>query len=164
LPTLEEILMSADEQGFRLELVHGLGIWEAQPALRHQTTVDRVRSTIHRGTEEGSDCACFHVADVYVLFPDGSFKRPDVSVFCREPEEQETAITLIPEAVIEIISKGNEAKDLQFGATFYIENGVKDAVIFNPYTNEVRHFTRRGLSVLSSPADLVFECGCRCTV
>jgi len=156
--------MAADEQGFRLELVNGLGIGEAQPALRHQTTVDRVRATIRREQTGGTDCACFHVADVYVVFPDGSHKRPDISIFCREPDEQETAITLIPEAVIEIISQGSEIKDLLYGAKFYMENGVKDAVVFNPYTNEVRHFRRGREKVFTSPVDIVFECGCSCSV
>ena len=32
-----------------------------------------------------------------------------------EPDEQDDAITLLPEAVIEVVSKGYEAKDLEIG-------------------------------------------------
>jgi len=33
---LESLVMEADEHGYRLEMVGGLGIWEAHPALKHQ--------------------------------------------------------------------------------------------------------------------------------
>lgn len=58
------------------------------------------------------------MSDVYVSFPDGSLKRPDISIFCQEPAEEEEAITLVPEAVIEIVSKGFEAKDFEIGPRF----------------------------------------------
>jgi hypothetical protein len=97
----------AEELGIRLEIVAGLPIWEAAPVYRHQRAVDRIRSSI--APRPGSSCACVHVAAVYVAFPDGSLKRPDVSLFCREPEQLDDAITLLPDAVIEVVSKGYEA-------------------------------------------------------
>ena len=57
-------------------------------------------------------------------FSDGSLKRPDISIFCREPDEQDDAVTLVPEAVIEVVSKGYEAKDLQIAPDFYLSRGV----------------------------------------
>jgi hypothetical protein len=48
-------------------------------------------------------------------YPDGSLKRPDISIFCHEPEEQDDAISLVPEAMIEVVSRGYEAKDLEIG-------------------------------------------------
>ncbi|GAB4581334.1 MAG: hypothetical protein Fur0022_40810 [Anaerolineales bacterium] len=39
-------------------------------------------------------------------------KRPDIAFFCRKPAEEEEAITQLPEAGIEIISKSYEVKDL----------------------------------------------------
>ena len=112
-------LVAADELGVRLEIVGGLPIWEAQPVVKHQRAVDRIRSTIDSPPERQPDgCGCIHYADIYVRFPDGSLKRPDISIFCREPDEEEEAVTLIPEAVIEVISKGFEAKDLEIGPRF----------------------------------------------
>ena len=63
-----------------------------------------------------------HVANVLYRFADGSLKRPDISILCREPDEseQDNTITLIPEAVIEIISEGYEAKDLEISPNFYL--------------------------------------------
>jgi Uma2 family endonuclease len=101
---------------------------------------------------------------VYVSFPDGSLKRPDVSIFRREPEEEEEAIKLVPEAVIEVISKGYEAKDLDIGPQFYLSQGVKDVVVFNPYTLVVLHVRRDKVARYVSPVEIQLLCGCRCTV
>ena len=100
-------LLRADELGIRLEIVGGLPIWEPHPVWKHQKAVDRIRATIRveSDTLHYSECACVHAADVYISFSDSSLKRPDIAVFCREPDEEEEAITLIPEAVIEVISK-----------------------------------------------------------
>ncbi len=91
-------------------------------------------------------------------------KRPDISVFCREPDEEDEAITLVPEAVIEIISKGYEAKDLQIAPPFYLSQGVKDIVVFNPYTLAVLHVRKDGAQQLLSPAEIDLECGCQVVV
>lgn len=152
----------AEELGIRLEIVAGLPIWEAAPAFRHQKAVDRIRASIR--PRIGSACECVHIADVYVAFPDGSLKRPDISIFCREPTELDEAITLIPEAVIEVVSKGYEAKDLTIGPSFYLSQGVKDVVVFDPTTLSVLHARRDGSQRLASEVALELECGCSCRV
>lgn len=158
--------LRADALGIRLELVGGLPIWEPHPVYKHQKAVDRIRSSIAPASsaERTEPCGCIHVADIYVSFPDGSLKRPDIAVFCREPEEEEEAVTLVPEAVIEVISKGYEAKDLDIGPQFYLAQGVKDVVVFNPYTLVVLHIRKDGAARHVSPVALELACGCRCTV
>jgi Putative restriction endonuclease len=84
--------------------------------------------------------------------------------FCREPEEQDEMITLIPEAVIEVVSKGYEAKDIEIGPRFYLSQGVKDVVVFDPYTLLVLHVRRDSVTRRVSPVQINVECGCRCTV
>lgn len=162
-PALSD-LVRADELGVRLEMVGGLSIWEASPVYGHQKEVDRIRGSIEPlpGSEEG--CACIHAADVYVAFPDGSLKRPDISIFCREPDEMEEAVRLVPEAVIEVISKGFEAKDLEIGPRFYLSQGVKDIVVLNPYTLVVVHIGPSGTARHVSPVEIELACGCRCVV
>ena len=161
-------LLQANELGIRLEIVGGLPIWEAHPVYKHQKTIDRIRATIEpeASSREGGEtgCECIHISDVYISFADGSLKRPDISIFCREPEEQEEAITLVPEAVIEVISKGYEAKDLEIGPHFYLSQGVKDIVVFDPYTLLVLHVRRDSVRRLLSPVTIHLECGCMCTV
>ncbi len=159
--------LDADRFGVRLEIMGGLPIWEAHPVLKHQRAVDRIRATIEArnpGWAAPDGCGCVHLADVYVSFPDGSLKRPDISIFCREPEEEEEAITLIPEAVIEVVSRGYEAKDLELAPHFYLAQGVKDVVVFDPYSLLVLHVRRNRVTRTISPAPIVLECGCQCVV
>jgi hypothetical protein len=162
-----QTLLRADDLGVRLEIVRGLPLWEAQPVVRHQRAIDRIRSTIRPTPpmgEHGSNCGCVHLADVYVRFPDGSLKRPDISLFCREPDEEEDAVQLVPEAVIEVVSRGFEAKDLEIGPPFYLSQGVKDVVVFDPATLLVLHMQHKGVWRYTSPVDLTLLCGCTCRV
>jgi Uma2 family endonuclease len=161
--TFFQRLLAADELGIRLEIVGGLPIWEASPVRRHQRAIDRIRASLRLAPQPGG-CECIHLADVYVVFPDGSYKRPDVSIFCREPDEDDEAITLLPEAVIEVISRGYEAKDLEIGPRFYLSQGVKDVVVFDPHTLLVLHLTPISSMRHVSPVDLTLACGCLCRV
>lgn len=161
---MDSKFLKAEELGIRLEIVGNLPIWEASPAYKHQKAVDRIRATLRTPTLNKSGCDGVQVAGVYVEFPDGSLKRPDISIFCREPSEEEEAIKLIPEAVIEVISKSYEAKDMELAPPFYLAQGVKDLVVFNPYTMDVFHFTAEGRKELRSPAPIEFACGCQCVV
>ena len=154
--------LKAEELGIRLEVVSGLPIWEAHPVWKHQKAVDRIRAAI-RGPRAGT-CSCVHASDVYVQFPDGSLKRPDVAIFCREPDETEDAIHLVPEAVIEVVSRGYEAKDLELGPPFYLAQGVKDVIVFDPTSLLVLHARRERTVRLTSPQTLALECGCEVTV
>ena len=160
--------LRADELGIRLEIVGGLPIWEPYPVYKHQKAIDRIRATIEKAfppsDPKAGACACIHTSDVYISFPDGSLKRPDIAIFCQEPAEEEEAITLVPEAVIEVVSKGYEAKDLEIGPHFYLSQGVKDVVVFDPYTLLVLHVRRDGVTRRVSPVEIVLECSCKCVV
>ncbi len=161
---MDSQLLRAEELGVKLEIVNGLPVWEASPVMRHQIAVDRIRESIKKAETSYKSCDCFHVADIYVEFPDGSLKRPDISIFCKTPTETDEAVKEVPDAVIEITSKGYEKKDLEIGVPFYLTNGVKDIVVLNPYTNEVLYFRNGEKCEMTSPVELEFECGCRCTV
>jgi Uma2 family endonuclease len=162
--SIDPRLLHANELGIRLEIVNGLAIWEAQPLYRHQKHVERISSSI-RPADDAVDCACVHALDVYVQFPNG-LKRPDISLFCREPteEEQDSALTLIPEAVIEVVSPGYEAKDLEIGPAFYLSQGVKDIIVFDPRTLLVLHIRQGHVSRQVAPQEIRLECGCAVTV
>ncbi|MGE0824303.1 MAG: Uma2 family endonuclease [Candidatus Binatia bacterium] len=164
---MDSKFLRADELGIRLEIVAGRPIWEPHPLYRHQKAIDRIRATIQQGKPTSSsqrESTCVHISNVYVSFSDGSLKRPDIAIFCQEPTEVDEAITLVPEAVIEIISKGYEAKDLEIGPHFYLSQGVKDVVVFDPYTLLVLHVRRDGTTRQVSLVDIALECGCRCEV
>jgi len=159
---LDPKFLKAEELGIRLEVVSGLPIWEAHPVWKHQKAIDRIRTTIQ--PKSGTSCTCVHASDVYVQFRDGSLKRPDIAIFCREPDETEDAISLVPEAVIEVVSKGYEAKDLEIGPPFYLAQGVKDVIVFDPTSLLVLHARREKTLRLTSPQTLELECGCEVQV
>lgn len=163
--SLSPILLQASELGIRLEIVNGLPIWETQPVYRHQKQVERIVQGITRNDQVKSGCACIHAVDVYIQFPNG-LKRPDISIFCREPseEEQDSALTMIPEAVIEVVSKGFEAKDLEIGPPFYLSQGVRDVIVFDPLTLLVLHVRKYRTTRQVSPVLIELECGCQVLV
>ncbi len=155
-------MLRADELGIRLEMVGGLPIWEAQPVYRHQKHVERIAASIRKGR---SQCGCIHALDIYIQFPNG-LKRPDIAIFCQEPpeEEQDRALTMLPEAAIEVVSRGFEAKDLEIGPPFYLSQGVKDVVVFDPTTLLVLHVRKEHTKRMVSPVEISLECGCQVTV
>lgn len=167
MTSYEAVVAIGEESGVRLEIAGGIPTWEPFPGFRHQTKIFNIQNSIRPATTGGvsGGCACVHVADVYVRFPDGSLKRPDIAVFCREPDEQTSAITMLPEAVIEILSPEYAAKDLSIGVPFYLRSGLKDVIVFDPDTNEVRHFRPgRSEARYQSPVTLSLACGCEATV
>ncbi len=161
--SLPTTLLQASELGIRLEIVNGLPIWEAQPVYRHQKHIERILRGITETAR--SACQCVHAVDVYIQFPNG-LKRPDISIFCQEPseEEQDSALTMIPEAVIEVVSKGYEAKDLEIGPPFYLSQGVKDVIVFDPLTLLVLHVRKERTTRQISPVVIEMECGCQVLV
>jgi Uma2 family endonuclease len=164
--SLPPAFLQASALGIRLEIVNGLPIWEAQPTYRHQKHVVRILRGITKPENSAAPgSACFHALDIYIQFPNG-LKRPDISIFCQEPDEagQDSALTMIPEAVIEVVNKGYEAKDLQIGPPFYISQGVKDVIVFDPLTLLVLHVRKDKTTRQVSPAVIDVECGCQVLV
>ncbi|EIC19656.1 Uma2 family endonuclease [Thiorhodovibrio frisius] len=168
--SIPDTFVQADALGIRLEIVNGLPIWEAQPVYRHQKHVDRIAQSLRQLPEQKSGqgaadrlaCGCISAKDVYIQFPNG-LKRPDISIFCQEPpeEEQDSVLTTIPEAVIEVVSKGYEAKDLEVGPPFYLSQGVKDVLVFDPATLLVLHLRHGNVSRQLAPVEIDLACGCR---
>jgi Uma2 family endonuclease len=148
----------------RLEITNGIPTWEAFPNVRHQRIVDRIRATIKPSGEPASACECVHLPDIYVRFPDGSLKRPDIAIFCRDVPDQEEALAIVPEAVIEIVSRGYEYKDVVLNPPFYLGQGVRDVVIYDPSSQRVAHYTRAGVANHFAPVALALSCGCECTI
>ena len=162
--TMEDLQRIGDASGARLEVVGGLTIWEASPVFLHQEIIFRIQVSIKPLAGSGGECGCVQASDVAVRFPDGSLKRPDIAIFCRRPDNPEQETTLLPEAVVEIISQDYEAKDLVIGIPFYLSQGVKDVLVLDPRTNVVIHARHGSRREYVSPVEIALECGCVCTV
>lgn len=154
----------ADASGFKLEMTNGIPTWEAFPVYRHQKKTLEIQLSLINNAKKSGGCECVHVADLTIQFPDGSVKRPDISIFCHEPVEQKTACKDIPEAVIEILSEGYEKKDTEVSLPFYLSYNIPDVVLFDPETNRVSHYHNGQVDEYDSPVDLTFACGCRTTI
>ena len=162
LLSLEELIQSGM---VRLERTAGVPTWEPMPGARHQRTIDRIRATIGPSADSPADeCGCYHLSDVLIRFIDGSYRRPDIAIFCVDPPDSDEALTMIPVAVIEIVSPGYEYKDLALGAPFFLAQGVRDVVVHDPRSGMVTHFRSTGTSVHQSRVTLDLLCGCRCEV
>ena len=149
----------ADENGVVLETIDGQPFWEFQPNFDHQDRIGHMWMSVRRDPDAGSDCGCFRAMDVGVVFPDGSIRRPDLAVFCRQPERREL-ITLVPEAVVEVVSQRSREKDLKLSPPWYLAMGVKDVLVFDPFTEDVHHFRADGTRRFKSGRTVALECGC----
>lgn len=154
------LTQEADETKVRLSTIGGISVWELSPFLWHQMVVRRIENSIqpHEGV------TVFHAADVNTQFEDGSHLRPDIGIWTGEPEP-DSEVTLQPEAVVEIVSKDYEAKDLVIGVPFYLRVGIPDVLVFDPETNLVRHWRNGGnKKSYQSPVSLDLLCGCNITL
>lgn len=149
----------------KLEITGGTRTWRLLPSLRHQKAIDRIRASIEPIAEGTTGCTCHHLADVLLRFPDGSYKRPDIAIFCKEPPDLDEAWEQVPEAVLEIISPDYEEKDLSINPPWYLSQGVQDVLVVDPRSRRARHF-RHGFAPrdLVLPAVVDLHCGCRVTL
>jgi Uma2 family endonuclease len=161
---IEKLLLEADAIAVRLEIIEGLPVWEASPVYFHQVEIDRIRSSIERSRKASG--SLHDVSNVYVRFSDGSLKRPDIALLNRTPLESEmdSALEIVPEAVVEIISEGYEDKDMRLAPNFYLAQGVKDVLIFDPRAKLIWHHRVDGVHRYNSPQSFTLECGCECVV
>jgi Uma2 family endonuclease len=160
------LVREAESINVKLEVIAGVTVWEASPVYKHQLATKRIAASLKPLPD--SNCACIETQDTYFKFPDGSQKRPDIAILCQEPplEAQDAPLEMIPVAVVKIISKNYEYKDLVLAPPFYLEVGVLDILIFNPAYNSVLHYRRdfEQPKKYVSPITLQLECGCELTV
>jgi Uma2 family endonuclease len=157
---LRAALEAADEVMIKIEMVGGVPVWEAMPGPKHQRLVLAIANSVRKTDGASGDCGCHTLLDVGVRFPDGSYKRPDVAIFCEAPNEELPTVEVIPDAVVEVLSKGYEAKDLKIGLPFYLSQGVKDVIIYDPQDLSVLHARRSERRDLKAPVRITCECGC----
>ncbi len=163
---IDYLIREAESVNVKLEVIKGMTVWEASPVYKHQLEVKRIANSLR--LLPNSSCACIETQDTLFKFPDGSQKRPDIAILCAEPDPdmQDSALEVVPAAVVEIISKNYEYKDLVLAPPFYLEVGVLDILIFDPKDSSVLHY-RRDLEQprrYLSPITLNLECGCQITV
>ncbi|RYG47760.1 Uma2 family endonuclease [bacterium] len=157
-------LMQADEFGVKLEVEGSTQRWEFFPSPLHQGVIRRIdRSVRQKPGIARMGCSCFTLSDFYLQLKDGSLKRPDLAIFCEEPELTREALRVIPGAIVEILSPGSQEKDLTTGPPIYLASGVLDVLVVDPEKREVTHIRKDGRLTLPSPVDIELEMGCLVT-
>ena len=166
---IADIILQADTSGrpYRLEYVRGRMKVELSPAVRHQKMAKRIEAQLKPIPGNTTGCGCYSLQDIFIRFPDPdeSIKRPDIAIFCVEPPDTDEALDVLPAAVIEILSRNYEEKDLgEDGAPFYLSCGIADVVVVDPRSGLVRHYQPDGMRELHSPVEIALACGCIMTV
>lgn len=157
-------LMNADEAGVKLEVVQGEFVWEFFPSPLHQGLVRDLDRSVRPTLGDDHGCGCFTLADAYLQFRDGSLKRPDLMLFCERPVLTREPLTIMPEAIVEILSPRGERKDLQVGPPFYLSHGIKDVLVVDPERRQAHHFRHDGYQPVALGVTVRLECGCELTV
>lgn len=160
-PDLDRLLYDG---AVKLEITGGIPTWEASPSLRHQSMVYLIQTSIKPLADSGDECRCAHYSDVLIRFKDGSLKRPDIAIFCAAPHMQDEALTITPQAIIEVISPGYEYKDLSLNPQFYLAQGIDDVLVVDPRSGAVTHYQTTGVVTHRAPVTIELQCGCECTV
>ena len=159
--SITDFIEAAESVGVRLEMVGGAPYWEAMPGRRHHDALMAIRDSFVGSRLSTPGCGGFAYVELLIRFPEGSFKTPDLSIFCERPSEPEGAVTAVPEAVVEIINPGYERKDLEIGPPFYLAQGVKDVLVVDPRSRSVVQFVGSGRREHVAPVSIVLSCGCK---
>ena len=153
----------AHEGAVKLEITSGIPTWEAFPGIRHQAIIFLIQTSI-APLLDSAGCDCAHYSDIDIRFQDGSIKRPDVAIFCARPPMTDEAVTVVPDAVVEVISPGYEFKDIELNPRFYLAQGVKDLIVVDPRSGGVTHHRATGTEEHQVPVTIELQCGCSCAI
>ena len=87
-------------------------------------------------------------------FPNGSLREPDASWASNEKvygipyEQRMERIPIVPEFIIEIVSKTDNDEKLQTKMHWYIDNGVELGWLIHPKLREVKIYTKADVATL----------------
>lgn len=110
------------------ELVEGIPYALASPGFKHQKAVIKLISQIEPQLTEG--CKTCHVAiDLDWIIAEDTVLRPDIVIFCHEPEER---LTRTPEVIFEVVSESSVFMDEGLKFEVYQREGVKYYILVYP--------------------------------
>lgn len=131
--TLEDYYALPDD--IRAELIDGVFYYMSSPRTVHQD----IASIIHMAFYEyirkkKKPCKVFEAAlDVQLCCDDRTMVQPDVLVVCDRDKIKVFGIYGAPDFVLEILSKSTRKKDMGIKLEKYMEAGVREYWIVDPY-------------------------------
>lgn len=122
----------------RVELIKGKIFPMSAPATKHQVCTGIIFGELYQFLKD-KRCRVF-VAPFDVRFPDQSLSdqdvftvlQPDVCVVCDDSKIDAKGCIGAPDIVVEVLSSGNNKKDLEFKFKVYEESGVREYWVLNP--------------------------------
>ena len=115
------------------ELIDGVAYAMSPYALpSHQFISGRILIQLNKNLEECKKC--FALMESEVKFSETTILRPDILMKCGELDD----ISVIPEIIFEVVSKGSEKRDEILKFSIYEQEGVKYYVIVYPDVKKIK--------------------------
>jgi Uma2 family endonuclease len=127
----------------RVELIKGKIFRMSAPTTKHQICTGDIFVELHQFLK-GKACRVF-ISPFDVRFPGSSLAdqevftvlQPDVCVVCDDQKIDGKGCIGAPDIVVEVLSPGNNKKDLDFKFKVYEASGVREYWVLNPYTASI---------------------------
>jgi Uma2 family endonuclease len=133
----------------RVELIKGKIMLMAAPNVQHQRLSGRLSYRIQRFLE-GKNCELFVAPFDVKLYDSRKSKladkevftvaQPDLCVICDKTKLSKQGCEGAPDWIIEILSDGNNKKEICFKYELYEENGVREYWLVYPYEQAIHQF------------------------
>lgn len=121
--------------------------WTTAPSRIHQKVISKLSFAFHNIVKNKSCDLYFAPFDV--RFPDTSIRnediftvvQPDISIICDKSKLDDAGCIGAPDLIVEVLSKGDNRKDLHHKYNVYLESGVKEYWIILPYSQALLIYT-----------------------
>lgn len=126
-------------ENVRAELIDGQIYYQAAPSRIHQTILSELHTVINNyiKSKKGS-CRVYPAPFAVKLFNDGkNIVEPDLSIICDRSKLTDRGCTGAPDWIIEIISPSTSSHDYVRKLNLYLNAGVKEYWIIDPYNEKV---------------------------
>lgn len=139
----EEFLeLTRDDEVNRYEYIDGKIYLLASPTTRHQYVVTELLARFHQWFS-GKECRPFTAPyDIHLKrrnYNDPNVVQPDLLIICDLDDHlnENDFYTGTPSLVVEVLSQSTQNNDLVKKLDLYLESGVKEYWIVNPFNKEV---------------------------
>ncbi len=147
--TYEEFLMLSEESENRYEYIDGEVYLLASPTYTHQNIIMEISNQMYQWFK-GKKCRALTAPfDVTLLKEDNkNVVQPDIIVVCDTENVNEKGRYMgTPSLVVEVLSESTRRKDLIKKLDLYLQSGVREYWVVNPFNREVYVYFNEELDI-----------------